>query len=81
MCCISWIQAPTLEPNNVRGQIHLASSAELHRTDLAELSLSTEALCCTALCALWWFQVNDHPYSILAVFLIISLASYVPIVR
>lgn len=52
MCCISWIQA-TLEPNNVRGQIHLASSAELHRTDLAELSLSPEALCCTALCALW----------------------------
>jgi hypothetical protein len=39
---------------------------------------------------LWWearysqdivTQVRDHPYAILAVFLLISLASYVPIVR
>jgi hypothetical protein len=39
---------------------------------------------------LWWEarygmdivqQVKDHPYSILAVFVIISLASYIPIVR
>ena len=39
---------------------------------------------------LWWEavygqdivrQVKDHPYSILAVFVLISLASYVPIVR
>lgn len=39
---------------------------------------------------LWWearygqdivAQVKDHPYSILAVFVIISLASYIPIVR
>jgi hypothetical protein len=40
--------------------------------------------------ALWWearygqdivAQVKDHPYSVLAVFVIISLASYIPIVR
>lgn len=56
----------------------------LHSVRAGRLCMLAVPLC------LWWearygqdivVQVKDHPYSILAVFVIISLASYIPIVR